>query len=94
MIQTKRNKLIFMRQYKNFKEIDRDLKLLKLQKEIDKEKVILSYNHTKESLSPMSLVRSMAGSVLKSPVVLKSANKVLGLIGGKDNDKKRKGKRY
>lgn len=81
-----------MREYKNFKEIDRDLRLLKLQMEIDKEKVKLSYNHTKESLSPMSLVRSMAGSVLKSPVVLKSANKVLGLIGGKD--KKEKGRHY
>lgn len=79
-----------MREYKNFKEIDRDLRLLKLQMEIDKEKVKLSYNHTKESLRPMALVRSMAGSVLKSPVVLKGANKVLGLIGGKEKEKGKK----
>ncbi len=36
-----------MREYKNFNEIERDLKLLKLQKEIDKEKVLLSYNQNK-----------------------------------------------
>lgn len=70
-----------MREYKNFKEIDRDLKLLKLQKEIDKEKVILSYNHTKESLAPMNLLKNMAGTVLKSAVVVKASKKVLGLVG-------------
>lgn len=72
-----------MRQYKNFKEIDRDKRLLKLQMEIDKEKMILSYNHTKESLSPMNLVKNMAGTVFKSTIVLKGANKVLSMVGGK-----------
>lgn len=72
-----------MRQYKNFKEIDRDKRLLKLQMEIDKEKMILSYNHTKESLSPMNLFKNMAGMVFKSAIVLKGANKVLSMVGGK-----------
>lgn len=76
-----------MRQYKNFKEIDRDKKLLKLQMEIDKEKMILSYNNTKESLSPMNIVKNLAGTVFKSAVVLKGANKVLGMIGGKGEKK-------
>lgn len=70
-----------MRQYKNFKEIDRDLRLLKLQMEIDKEKTILSYNHTKESLAPMTIMKDLAGTVFKSAIVLKGANKVLGMIG-------------
>ncbi|UZH56645.1 hypothetical protein JRG66_07270 [Salinimicrobium tongyeongense] len=72
-----------MREYKNFKEIDRDLKLLKLQKEIDKEKVLLSFNHTKESLSPGRILKDAANSVLKNRYVLKGATSVLGFIGDK-----------
>ena len=75
-----------MREYKNFDEIDRDLKLLKLQKEIDKEKMILSYNYAKESLSPKTILKDLAGKVLKSAVVLKGADKVLGLISSKKED--------
>ncbi|MCC8359531.1 MULTISPECIES: DUF6327 family protein [Salinimicrobium] len=72
-----------MREYKNFKEIDRDLKLLKLQKEIDKERVLLSYNQTKESLSPKRIIKSAAGSIFKNALVLKGATSVLGFIGEK-----------
>jgi hypothetical protein len=72
-----------MRAYKNFKEIDRDLKLLKLQKEIDKEKVLLSYNQTKESLSPKQILKDAADSVLKNRYVLKGTTSVLGFIGEK-----------
>ena len=72
-----------MREYKNFEEIERDLKLLKLQKEIDKEKVLLSYNLTKESLGPKRVLKSAAGSLLKNALILKGATKVLGFIGDK-----------
>ena len=77
-----------MRQYKNFNEIDRDKKLLRLQMEIDKEKMILSYNHTKESLSPMNIAKNLAGTVFKSAIILKGANKVLGMIGKSGQGKK------
>ena len=72
-----------MREYKSFKEIDRDLKLLKLQKEIDKEKILLNYNQTKESLSPKRLLKNAAGSIFKNALILKGATKVLGFIGDK-----------
>lgn len=72
-----------MREYKNFKEIDRDLKLLKLQKEIDKEKILLSFNETKESLSPKRVLKDAANSVLRNRYVLKGATSVLGFIGDK-----------
>lgn len=72
-----------MREYKNYEEIDRDLKLLKLQKEIDKERVLLSYNQTKESLSPKRILKSAAGSIFKNALVLKGATSVLGYIGDK-----------
>lgn len=72
-----------MREYKNFREIDRDLKLLRLQQEIDKEKLLLSFNQTKENLSPKSILKSAADRILKNRVVLKGATSVLGFIGDK-----------
>ena len=72
-----------MREYTNFEEIERDLQLLKLQKEIDKEKVILSYNFTKESLSPKRVIKSAAGKIFESPVILNSTTKVLDFIARK-----------
>ena len=47
-----------MKEYRSFEEIERDLKILKLQNEIDKEEVMLSFNRTKEALSPLSLLSS------------------------------------
>ena len=72
-----------MRTYKTFNEIERDLKLLELQKEIDKEKIILSYNMTKESLAPKRVLKSAAGSLFKNALILKGATSVLGFIGDK-----------
>ena len=72
-----------MREYNNFEEIERDLQLLKLQKEIDKEKVILSYNFTKESLSPKRVLKSAAGKIFESAIILKGTTKVLDFIGKK-----------
>lgn len=72
-----------MREYKNFEEIDRDLKLLKLQQEIDKEKIILSYNRTKESISPKSILKSAGESLLKNAFIFTATTKVLGFIGDK-----------
>lgn len=72
-----------MREYKNFKQIDRDLKLLKLQQEIDKEKILLNYNRTKESLTPKNLLKSAADAALRNPVVLAGTTKVLSFIGNK-----------
>lgn len=72
-----------MRAYKNYGEIERDLKLLKLQKEIDKEKIILSYHQTKESIAPKRVLKSAAGSIFKNALILKGATSVLGFIGDK-----------
>ena len=72
-----------MRQYNNFEEIEWDLKLLKLQSEIDKERIFLSYNHLKESLSPLRILKRSAGTIFKSALIYKGASKVLGFLGDK-----------
>lgn len=72
-----------MRQYKHFSEIDRDLRLLKVQREIEKERIRLSYNLTKESFAPTTLLKSAAGTIFKSTLILKGTSKILGVIGNK-----------
>lgn len=68
-----------MRRYSNFKEIDKDLKILKLQTEIDKEEIKLSLDQTKDSLSPMSLVGSTIGAIIQKALVLKAVSKIFGV---------------
>lgn len=72
-----------MRQYNSFKEINRDLHLLRLQKEVEKEMIFLSFNLIKESASPKSLFKSMAKNIFKSPIILKGTTKFLGVVGRK-----------
>ncbi|MFD2698141.1 DUF6327 family protein [Mesonia sediminis] len=67
-----------MRIYTNYNQIDEDLKILKLQTEIDKEKVKLSVNEIKEDLSPVSLVTSLFSAVVKRAFIIKAASKLLG----------------
>lgn len=72
-----------MREYKNYSEIERDLKLLELQKEIDKERVLLSYNLTKESLAPKNILKRTTDKIMRNKVVLNTTTSVLGFIGDK-----------
>lgn len=51
--------------YTSFEEIDRDLKILKLQRQIDKEQLKLSVQETKNSLYPTHLLGGFKGIVQK-----------------------------
>jgi len=68
-----------MKEYSSFKEIDRDLEILKLQTQIDKEEIKLYFNQTKENLSPISLMGSVIGSIAKKALELKIASKIFGV---------------
>ena len=68
-----------MRKYSSFEEIEKDLKILKLQTEIDKEEVKLSLDQTKGGVSPTSLISDAFGSLLQKAIVLKAASKIFGL---------------
>ncbi len=68
-----------MKEYSSFDEIERDLKILKLQTQIDKEEIKLSYKLIKENMSPLSLISSIAGSVIQKALVLKASAKIFGL---------------
>jgi len=68
-----------MKEYSSFKEIDRDLEILKLQTQIDQEEIKLCFNQTKENLSPISLMGSVIGSIAKKALELKLASKIFGV---------------
>lgn len=75
-----------MRVYSSFEEIDKDLKILKLQTEIDKEEIKLSLDQTKDKMSPMSIAGSIVGSVIQKLLVLKAVSKISGIKGIKKKE--------
>ena len=57
-------------QYTSFKEIDRDLKILKLQRQIEEEKVKLALQNTKEELYPSNILGGLAPLIQKLAISL------------------------
>ncbi len=50
------------KKYSSYAEIDRELEILKLNKEIKFQKVILGIQKTKESFEPQNILKSFIGS--------------------------------
>lgn len=63
-----------MRVYNSFDEIDRDLRYLQLQKQVDQETMKLNLNEVKESFSAVSVLTSIVSSIAKKAVILKTVN--------------------
>lgn len=68
-----------MKQYSSFEEIDKDLKILKLQSQIDKEEIKLTLEEVKGGLSPLSILGSTASAILQKALVLKAVGKIFGV---------------
>ncbi|HAV55762.1 DUF6327 family protein [Aequorivita vladivostokensis] len=79
-----------MKRYTTFEEIDRDLKYLRLKSQIDLEEVKLGLNQSKETLnetfSPINIIASTVGSILKKAFVLKVVDKLIGIKPVKKKD--------
>jgi hypothetical protein len=50
------------KKYTSYAEIDRDLEILKLEKEINYQKLVLSFQKTKESITPQNIVNGFVSS--------------------------------
>ncbi|MGB5942559.1 MAG: DUF6327 family protein [Leeuwenhoekiella sp.] len=68
-----------MSKYSSFDEINQDLKVLKLQNQIDMEQLKLDFKDTKSSFSPLSVIGNTAGAIIKKALVVKTVNKLFGL---------------
>jgi hypothetical protein len=51
-----------IKKYSSYAQIDRELDILKIEKEISYQKVVLGYYRTRESLTPNHLLNSLLGS--------------------------------
>ncbi|MCF8713623.1 hypothetical protein JM658_02190 [Joostella atrarenae] len=65
-----------MKVYTSFEEIDKDLKILRLKKDISKEEIKLNYNGLKEDLGFLSVVGKAANFVIKNVLALKLSKKL------------------
>jgi len=54
-----------MKIYTSFEEIDKDIKVLKLQKEISKEEIKLNYNGIKDDFNFLNVVGKTTGAVIQ-----------------------------
>ena len=50
------------KKYSSYAEIDRDLEILKLEKDINYQKLVLSFQRTKESITPQNIVNGFISS--------------------------------
>lgn len=75
-----------MREYSSFEEIDKDLKILKLQTEIDKEEIKLKLDQTKSQLSPGALIGSTFGSFLQKIFAMKAVSKLMNMKSMRSQD--------
>ncbi|MGS2740818.1 hypothetical protein [Sinomicrobium sp. M5D2P17] len=67
-----------MKVYTSFEEIDRDLKVLRLQKNISKEEIRSSYYGLKDDLGFLNVIGKTTGFILKRALALKVARKIFG----------------
>lgn len=54
------------KKYSSYAEIENDLEILKIEKEIHYQKLVLSLQKTKESITPQNLVNDFVGSYVNS----------------------------
>ncbi|MCR9226369.1 MAG: DUF6327 family protein [Flavobacteriaceae bacterium] len=66
-------------EYTSFEDIDRDLKVLKLQRQIDEEKVKLAVQNTKKELYPTNIIGGVAPLLQKIAISL-VAKKILNKL--------------
>jgi len=65
-----------VKRYSTFEEIDTDLKILRLQRDIDKENLKLTYQSTKNNLYPTNLLGGFSG-IIQKIVISMVAKKLL-----------------
>ncbi|MGB3776601.1 MAG: DUF6327 family protein [Leeuwenhoekiella sp.] len=75
-----------MKVYSSFEQIDHDLKILKLQQQIDKEQLKADINDMKGGFNPISSIASTVGAIAKKAFVYKAVDKLMGIKKVKNKD--------
>ncbi|MEX2335743.1 MAG: DUF6327 family protein [Fulvivirga sp.] len=66
-----------MKVYTSFDEINLELEILKLESEVEKEKLKRSYFYFKESISPLNVSTSLVKTFVKKAFLAKILHKIL-----------------
>lgn len=66
-----------MKVYTSFDEIDLELEILKLESELEKEKLKRSYFYLKESFSPVNIATSLISNLMQKAFYAKIFKKLL-----------------
>lgn len=84
--------------YDTFKEIDLELRRLRLQSNIDKEELKLSFHHLKDSAAPSNILGGVASGIFSSGLALKILAPVamygIGKLTEKKEHKEKQKKRW
>ncbi|RNL78225.1 hypothetical protein ED312_19370 [Sinomicrobium pectinilyticum] len=67
-----------MKVYTSFEEVNKDLKVLRLQKDISREEIKASYYGLKDDLGFLNVIGKTTGFILKRALALKVAKKIFG----------------
>jgi hypothetical protein len=75
-----------MKVYSSFEQIEHDLKILKLQQQIDKEQLKADFHDAKNGFNPMGSIASTVGAIAKKAFVYKAVDKLMGIKKVKNKD--------
>ena len=71
---------MIQKQYTSFEAIDQDLKILKLERQIDEEQLKLAFQNTKKELYPVNILGGLTPIIQKVAISI-VAKKILKKIG-------------
>lgn len=66
-----------MKVYRNFEEINLELDILKLETELEKEKLKRSFHNLKRTFAPVNILSSLMKSMMQKTFYIKLLQKVL-----------------
>ena len=66
-----------MKIYTSFEEIDKDIRVLRLEKDISIEEIKLNYNGIKEDFNFLNVVGKTAGSIIQKALAFKIIKKII-----------------
>lgn len=84
------------RLYDTYEELEKEIRILKLQHEIDEERIKLNVQNVKEDLNPLSIASDVASSFAKNAIYLKIATKlfamlpIAAILGKKEREEEKK----
>lgn len=78
-----------MKKYNSFDELDRDIAIYNLQRQIDKEEIILATRQVKEAATPSKIVTGALGAIATTSMFIKILSPLLPFVMGKIVAKKK-----